>query len=176
MPATLSAPQVAPVTGLVEDLSNGERAVALYASDMPTSYSYRRGDDAQLGAWIAEGALRLGLPELYRSAAFLYSYEVLSLAGTATKDQERAHKARFPSAARLRRASSLASLTLSMFRVSDAAIKRSNRPQVEGACRCAGTGWYEVCFDPYEPTSVALENCAAHNPNGLTPTPVRVFA
>lgn len=176
MPATLSAPQVAPVTGLVEDLSNGERAVALYASDMPTSYSYQRGDDAQVEAWIVEGAGRLGLPELYRSAAFLDSFQVLELAGTATRDQERAHKARFPSAARLRRASTLASLMVGMFRVSEAAIKRSSRPQVEGACRCAGTGWFEVCFDPDEPTSVALENCAAHNPNGYMPTPVRVFA
>ncbi|MER5476259.1 hypothetical protein ABT026_04625 [Streptomyces sp. NPDC002734] len=176
MPAMLSAPQVAPVAGLVEGLSNGERAVALYASDMPTSYSYKRDDDVQLGAWIAEGALRVGLPELHRSAAFLYSFQALELAGTATRDQQRAHKARFPSAARLRRASSLASLTVGMFRVSDAAIERSNRPQVEGACRCAGTGWFEVCFDPDEPTSVALESCAAHNPNGHMPTPVRVFA
>ncbi|MEU6160749.1 hypothetical protein [Streptomyces sp. NPDC047130] len=143
---------------------------------MPTAYSYQRGDDAQIEAWIVEGAGRLGLSELYRSAAYLGSFQMLDLAGTATRDQERAHKVRFPSAARLRRASSLASLTVGMFQVSDAAIKRGNRPQVEGACRCAGTGWFEVCYDPDEPTSVALESCAAHNPSGHMPTPVRVFA
>ncbi|WP_158710363.1 hypothetical protein [Streptomyces sp. NRRL F-5126] len=181
MPATLTASHLAPslpTTELVSvsDLSNSERAVALYASDMPGEYRYHRGDDGKVFAWIVQGACRLGLPELYRSAAFQNGYRLLWLARTATGEQEGAHKRRFPNAARLRRALSLASLTVGMTEMSPAARERGGRPQVEGACRCAGTGWFEVCYDPEDPTSVALENCAGHNPKGHMPTPAGVSA
>ncbi|MFF1354045.1 hypothetical protein [Streptomyces sp. NPDC058297] len=169
MPATLAAAHLSPVLPLttpvsVSELSNAERAVALYASDLPDSYSYKRGDNARLEVWIVQGATRLGLPELYRSAAFLYGYRLLWLARTLTGEQKRAHKLRFANAARLRKAESLASLTVGMTEMSSAARERGGRPEVEGACRCAGTGWFEVCYDPDEPTSVASESCAGHNP------------
>ncbi|MFI2302875.1 hypothetical protein ACH5AL_29145 [Actinacidiphila glaucinigra] len=181
MPATLNASHLAPELPATEavsvsDLSNGERAVALYASDMPGEYRYRRGDDAKVFAWIVQGAGRLGLSELYRSAAFLRGFRLLWLARSATGEQKRAHALRFPNAARLRRAELLASLTVGMTQMSQAAIDRSGRPQVEGACRCAGSGWFEVCFEPGDPTSVAWENCAAHNPKGHRPTPLAVVA
>ncbi|MFF1358010.1 hypothetical protein [Streptomyces sp. NPDC058297] len=143
---------------------------------MPTGYRFRRGDDATVLAWIIQGATRMDLSELYRSAAFLYGFQLLRLAGMATGEQTRAHQLRFPNAARLRRAEGLASLTVGIAEMSDAARERGLRPQVEGTCACAGTGWVEVCYDPGDPTSVASENCAGHNPNGHMPTPVGVFA
>ncbi|MGW6212759.1 hypothetical protein [Streptomyces sp. NPDC055109] len=167
-------PLAKPVTA--SDLSNAERTVALYASDMPGSYSYQRGGDVQVEAWIVQGALRVGLPELYRSAAFLSSFQALRLVEMATPDQRRAHRVRFPSAARLRRASSLASLSLHTFRVSAEALQRSRRPEVEGTCLCGGTGWVDVYFDPDDPTTFAAENCVGHNPHGYKPRALRVVA
>ncbi len=176
MPATLVAEHVAPTTPAVcvRDLSNAERAVALYASDKPTKYAYKRGDEAQVEAWIVQGALRMGLEDLYQSAEFLRGYRMLS--HVATSEQKNAHRARFPQTARLNRAESLASLTLLMIEVSDTAVQRNNRVQVEGACLCGGTGWSEFCFDPDEPTDSALVACPGHNPKGLMPTPGRVYA
>ncbi|MGW6491548.1 hypothetical protein [Streptomyces sp. NPDC055056] len=181
MPATLPASHLAPVLPVAKpvtasDLSNAERTVALYASDMPGSYSYQRGGDAQAEAWIVQGALRVGLPELYRSAAFLSSFQALRLVEMATPDQRRAHRVRFPSAARLRRASSLASLSLHTFRVSAEALQRSRRPEVEGTCLCGGTGWVDVYFDPDDPTTFAAENCVGHNPHGHKPRALGVVA
>ncbi|WP_432102814.1 hypothetical protein [Streptomyces sp. bgisy091] len=180
MPATLTAPRTAPASSVtsgalsVEDLSNGERKIALYASDMPGSYSYRRGDGPQLMAWIIQGAARLGLEELYRSAAYDHSYRVLSLANLATDEQARAHRARFVNSRRLNRAGSAATITgLGQGAVpySAAAVARSKRPLVEGTCHCGSTGWFEVCFDPDDATANASQNCPAHNPTGHLPGP-----
>ncbi|WP_327362048.1 hypothetical protein [Streptomyces sp. NBC_01296] len=44
MPATLKVVQSPQIS--VRDLSNMERTVALYASDMPTTYRHRLSDDA----------------------------------------------------------------------------------------------------------------------------------
>ncbi len=176
MPATLVAEHVAPTAPAVRvsDLSNAERAVALYASDKPTKYAYKRGDEAQVEAWIVQGALRMGLEDLYQSAAFLRGFRML--AHVATSEQKKAHRARFPQAARLNRAESLASLSLLMIEVSDTAVQRNSSAQVEGACLCGGTGWSAFCFDPDEPTASALVACPGHNPNGFMPTPGRVYA
>ncbi|MFD8567104.1 hypothetical protein [Streptomyces sp. NPDC059639] len=141
---------------------------------MPDSYRYKRGEDTQVEAWIIQGALRIGLEELYQSAAFLDGSR--RLGRYATDDQKKAHKRRFAKAARLRRTESLASLSLLWTKMTDAARERGKRPQVEGTCRCAGTGWTQICFDPEEPTSVASVNCPGHNPYGHIPTPVGVFA
>ncbi|MFI9767094.1 hypothetical protein ACIHJG_09555 [Streptomyces sp. NPDC052415] len=182
MPATLVAAHANHVAQVVpavsaKDLSNTERAVALYASEMPNGYRYKGPDHhVTVLAWITQGAARLGLSELYRSAAFAYGYRLLWLARTATGEQTRAHKLRFPSADRLRRAESLASLTIGFpeARMTSEAIKRSRRPQVEGACRCGGTGWIDTCFDPDDPTTAVSTNCPGHNPEGYMPRPVVV--
>jgi hypothetical protein len=180
MPATLVAAHVAPAAPAAsavsaKDLSSTERAVALYASDMPNGYRYNSPNDrAAVLAWIAQGAARLGLSELLRSSAFAYGYRLLWLARTVTREQTRAHKLRFPSADRLRRAESLASLSIGFpeGQMSAEAIKRNRRPQVEGACRCSGTGWIDTCFDPDDPTTAVSMNCPGHNPEGYMPRPV----
>ncbi|MFB7647212.1 hypothetical protein ACFC0S_17175 [Streptomyces sp. NPDC056084] len=179
MPATPTVPHLAPVLPLAKavtvwDLSLNERAVALYASDMPDSYAYKRQDEAQVEAWIIEGAVRLGLESLRQSAAFFYGFTLLGRA--ATVEQRKAHQQRFPKSRRLRRVASVASLTALMFEMGDEARRRGGCPKVEGACHCGGTGWAESNYDPEEPTSVALVACPGHNPNGIKPTPVGVFA
>ncbi|MFF0745643.1 hypothetical protein ACFYVL_35150 [Streptomyces sp. NPDC004111] len=170
----LRSPDALPALS-VRDLSNSERAVALYASDMPDAYRHRsRDDDQELESWIVEGAVRLGLDELHQSAAFLSGFQLLGR--FATSEQTKAHRVRFPKKGRLRRVGELASLTVLIFRMSDEACERGKRPQVEGACRCAGTGWTEFRYELDEPTSVAKVNCPGHNPDGHIPSPVGVFA
>lgn len=170
MPATLVAEPVAPVVPSVPavsvaELSNGERAVALYASDMPTRYRNRRGDLALLTFWVLQGVMRLGLDELYRSAAYAYGYRLLWAAGSATPEQDAAHARRFPSAARLDRAERLAAVLTCRSEMTPEARKRGLRPLVEGACDCAGTGW--VAYDMGDGTD-ALQACPGHNPDAHT--------
>ncbi|MEU5197569.1 hypothetical protein AB0G86_26560 [Streptomyces scabiei] len=171
MPATLVAEHVPPVVPSmpavsVVDLSNGERAVALYASDMPDRYKNRRGDIALLTFWVLQGAARLGLDELYRSAAYAYGYRLLRNAGWATREQDAAHVRRFPSAARLDGAEQLAALVTCLSTMTDEAVKRGRRPLVEGACDCGGTGW--AAYDMGDDTD-AFQACPGHNPDGHTP-------
>lgn len=163
------APVVALPAGAVvsvSDLSSGERSVALYASDMPDRFRSRRGDDAQVTAWIVQGAERLGLDELYRWAAYAKGYRLLWMAGVNTPEQDAAHAARFPRASRLDRAERAAVVTVLRTSVSRAAVARSRRPLVEGRCVCAGTGWLASVFDPDDPTTYYRVNCPGHNPDG----------
>ncbi|MGW5396240.1 hypothetical protein [Streptomyces sp. NPDC003952] len=133
MPALLEAVQSARIS--VRDLSNMERAVALYASDMPTSYRYPRGDDEKLCGWILQGAARLGAEELYRSAACASGYMRLWVEDEATPRHTTAHAARFPVEKRFHLAMRMASMvTLGPVpEVSDAALERSDRPIYETA-------------------------------------------
>ncbi|MGA5343297.1 hypothetical protein ACPCK3_30290 [Streptomyces griseoincarnatus] len=168
MPATLIAEHVASVAlpdpaVQVEDLSNGERAVALYASDMPARYRVSRGDLALLTFWIVQGAARLGLDELYRSAAYASGYRRLRAAGWATPEQDAAHACRFSSASRLERAERLAAVVTYRVAMTPEARERGRRTLVERACDCAGTGW--AAFDMGDGTD-ALQACPGHNPNG----------
>ncbi|NED93000.1 hypothetical protein G3I76_74790, partial [Streptomyces sp. SID11233] len=63
----------------VSELTIAERTVALYASAMPPAYRFRRGDDAPLLAWIAQGADLLGSRSLRLLAGRLRGYELLAL-------------------------------------------------------------------------------------------------
>ncbi len=131
MPASLKAVQ--PTRVSVCDLSNMERAVALYASDMPTSYRYRRTDDEELCDWIVQGAARLGLEELYRSAACASGYMRLWVEDKARPRHTAAHVARFPVQRRFDLAQRTASMvTIGHVReVSAAALERADRPIYE---------------------------------------------
>lgn len=131
MPALLEAVHSARVS--VRELSNMERAVALYASEMPTSYRVRQFDADQLCGWILQGAERLGLEELYRSAACASGYMRLWVEDEATTRHTAAHTARFPAEKRFRLAMRMASMvTLGPIpEVSDAALERSDRPIYE---------------------------------------------
>ncbi|MGW0599672.1 hypothetical protein ACWD11_21290 [Streptomyces sp. NPDC002776] len=168
MPATLVAEHVVPSTLAlsVKDLSNGERAVALYASDMPSRYRGHRGDSDQVTAWVLQGAARLGLDELYRSAACAYGYRLLRLAGSATPEQDAAHARRFPSASRRNCAERVATALTFGSEMTPEARKRGGRTLVEGACHCAGTGW--IPFDMGDGT-FAHQACPGHNPEGRMP-------
>ncbi|WP_327272934.1 hypothetical protein OG609_12925 [Streptomyces sp. NBC_01224] len=66
----------------VQDLTGAERAVALYASDMPSGR--RRHSPEQLRDWIAQGIERLGLDEVGRRAAFRYGHRLLEMSGLVT--------------------------------------------------------------------------------------------
>ncbi|MFI2734764.1 hypothetical protein [Streptomyces sp. NPDC018711] len=133
MPTTLTVVQLGEVS--VQDLTNMERSVALYASEMPTSYRYRRGDDAKLCDWIVQGAMRLGLEELYRSTAYTAGYLLLWVEDEAKPGHTAAHIARFPNQKRFDLAQRMACMvTLGPVpEVSDAARERSNRPMFETA-------------------------------------------
>ncbi|MEV0912963.1 hypothetical protein AB0I93_01520 [Streptomyces sp. NPDC049967] len=175
MPATLVAPRLTPATSAsvppvsVEELSLGERVVALYVSDMPNRYYYRKGDDVQLVTWMLQGVDRLGLEELYLSAAYASGYRLLEMSHAETAEQTRAHLARFPNSRRLVRAGSLAALTITgsgRIPCSAAAIARNQHTLVEGACDCGGTGWMPLQVFDGEALSL---NCPAHNPTGDRP-------
>ncbi|MER6526750.1 hypothetical protein [Streptomyces sp. NPDC001508] len=160
MPATLDAPQAGPVTALAEELSNMERAVALYASDMPMRYRYQGPLDWNLVDWIAQGVARLGREEIRRRASFLAGHRKLWLRDMTTPEIERRHKARFPSKRRLDTAESMAATTVSWITV---ALAARNLPIViDGPCpKCDGagklwanwviddaSGWYEEGYRP----------------------------
>ncbi|CQR61537.1 hypothetical protein [Streptomyces leeuwenhoekii] len=118
----------------VTDLSNAERAVALYASDLPDTYSYRRGDDAQLVAWIDQGVSRMGLEAIYRTAALASGYRRAWMNGHVTEGDKRAEAERFPNVVRAVRAWEVAALITFRHGVSDEARARSERYPVNGEC------------------------------------------
>ncbi|QKW02863.1 hypothetical protein [Streptomyces sp. NA02536] len=132
---------------LVEDLSNGERTVALYASDLPDGYRYKRGDTAQLVAWIIQGANRLGLDRLRHIAALEGGYRRFVARDMATAEQERAHAERFPDPERDRRAGELAALVTYFVSMSDEARERGLRFLLDGPCpECGDTRQVWACW------------------------------
>lgn len=122
-------------------LSNAERSVALYVSDMPDRYRYQREDYAQLESWIIQGATRLGLERLYRLAALLSGYRLAWVEECTSAVQEQAHAERFPKTARLDRAARMASIVSLDSPMSEAAKARGLHPQFDGGCpTCEGAG------------------------------------
>ncbi|MFF4212579.1 hypothetical protein ACFYZE_25110 [Streptomyces sp. NPDC001796] len=148
--------------------------MALYASDMPLRFLMRRGDETTVLAWILQGVARLGLAEVHRSAAYAYGYRLLWLADLTTQEQDQAHQRRFPNQRRWDRAERLASCftVWTDYPMTQAAKDRARHPDVEGACRCGGTGWIGECLDPDDPTTRMARNCPGHNPEGrVVPRP-----
>ncbi|MFF6813823.1 hypothetical protein ACFZAG_28660 [Streptomyces sp. NPDC012403] len=152
MPATLVAEHVSSVAlsvpfVSVEDLSNGERTVALYASDLPDGYRYKRGDTAQLVAWIIQGANRLGLDRLRHIAALEGGYRRFVARNMTTAEQERAHAERFPDSERDQRAGELAALVTYSVSMSDEARERGLRFLLDGPCpECGDTRQVWACW------------------------------
>ncbi|MGY5630269.1 hypothetical protein ACW7N6_15775 [Streptomyces sp. UC1A3] len=158
MPATLVAHAATPV--LVEELSGMERAVALYASDMPTGYLLQGPADPNVADWIAQGAARLGRDEVRRRAAYLAGHRKLWLRDMTTPEIDRRHKVRFPSARRLKIAESMASTSYFWIPVAPAA--RHLPAVIDGPCpKCDDAGklwdtwviddaseWYEEGYRP----------------------------
>ncbi|RSS90688.1 hypothetical protein EF903_12200 [Streptomyces sp. WAC05292] len=108
----------------VSDLTNGERAVALYVSDMPTSYRFRRGDMPKTCDWILQGAARLGLEELSYVAALRQECRLGWLHGVTA---EVSSVEGFSDEARTERAEHLAALVTFNVRVGEEALRRQKQ-------------------------------------------------
>ncbi|MFI8498354.1 hypothetical protein ACIGFK_07655 [Streptomyces sp. NPDC085524] len=122
MPTLLQAVQSSHVQ--VHDLSNMERAVALYASDMPTSYRYRKGDQEKHCDWITQGATRLGLENLAYLAAMHRVHRLNWLNGITPEERS---VAGFADESRRDRAGRLAALVTGHVPVSDQALWRQGQ-------------------------------------------------
>ncbi|OXY84135.1 hypothetical protein BEH93_26160 [Streptomyces sp. 2R] len=107
MPATLLATRTSPgssaerVLPTALRMTGAERTVALYASDMPTGFSWSRGVTPQVIAWVVQGVERLGFDDVYRSGLEVQYYRVLRLTGQAPAETLRWLSGRFPDRARL---------------------------------------------------------------------------
>ncbi|MCW8379392.1 hypothetical protein [Streptomyces justiciae] len=154
MPATLVVEHVrimkspAPSASPIEELSGMERAVALYASDMPTRYRYQGSHDGNLVAWIYQGIARLGREEIRRNASHLAGHRKLWLRDMTTPEIDRRHHDRFPSKRRLGIAEELASDTVSWITVAPTA--RNLPAVIDGPCpKCddAGKLWVNKVID-----------------------------
>ncbi|MFG2458706.1 hypothetical protein ACGFWE_16820 [Streptomyces sp. NPDC048523] len=159
MPGTLVASHTL-ATALLEDLEAMERAVALYASDMPTRYLLRGPHDPAVIGWIAQGVARLGREEVRQRASRLLGHRRLWLRDMTTPEIDRRHKERFPSKRRLGLAESVASVTVMW--IAPAPAARDLPAVIDGTCpRCDGagklwvnqvideaSGWYEEGYVP----------------------------
>ncbi|MFF7990282.1 hypothetical protein ACFZDG_10890 [Kitasatospora xanthocidica] len=138
MHATLSAPLPAPRTvvsfpqaqqraALLPEVTAGTaRAVALYASDMPSTYRARPEDAARIEAWIVQGIERLGLDETRRRGRFLRSFNLLMLKGEDGPAVRAAYRKYFPQARRIDRAESVAA-TLALLSLQSTGATREGR-------------------------------------------------
>ncbi|GGO55495.1 hypothetical protein GCM10012287_46900 [Streptomyces daqingensis] len=165
----------------VSDLTNAERAVALYASDMPNDCRSQRGDRDRLEFWIVQGATRMGLEFLYRTAALHSGYRLCWLNKSLSAEQKRAEAERFPNKARIDLAGQMAANSILHFRPNAEALARKQVAFDGGCPKCEGTGevwglwvidveaeWYEegyrscwVCRDDEPPTTVEFMAVAA---------------
>lgn len=142
MPGTLVKPLVrVPVQSgpavRVQDLTGAERAVALYASDMPSGR--RRHSPEQVRDWIVQGVERLGLEEVGRRAAFRYGHRLLEMSGLVTTQIQQRHEQRFPKSGRLAVADQQASSNICRDGMSEATRLRNGAAAVDGDCPCKGT-------------------------------------
>ncbi|MFF8432798.1 hypothetical protein [Streptomyces bacillaris] len=107
MPATLLATRASSDTSAERFLltalrmTGAERLVALYASDMPTGFSWSRGVTPQVIAWVMQGVERLGFDDVYRSGNEVQHYGVLRLTGQVPAATRRWFRGRFPDRVRL---------------------------------------------------------------------------
>ncbi|MFG2219553.1 hypothetical protein ACGFN1_32755 [Streptomyces sp. NPDC048685] len=121
----------------VQDLTGAERAVALYASDMPSGR--RRHSPEQLREWIVQGVERLGLEEVGRRAAFRYGHKLLEMSGLVTVQIQQRHEQRFPKTGRLAVADQQSSNSICRDGMSEATRLRNGAAAVDGDCPCRGT-------------------------------------
>ncbi|MFH9560681.1 hypothetical protein ACIQJ8_04695 [Streptomyces globisporus] len=82
-------------------MTGAERSVALYASDMPTDFSWSRGVTPQVIAWVMQGVDRLGFDDVYRSGIEVQHYRVLRLTAQVPAETRRWLRGRFPDRVRL---------------------------------------------------------------------------
>lgn len=150
MPGTLVKPLVrGPVqpgpTVRVQDLTGAERAVALYASDMPSGR--RRHSSEQVRDWIVQGVERLGTEEVRRRGEFFYGHRLLELHGLVTPQIQQRHEQRFPKRGRLNVADQQAADNVYGDRMSEATRLRNGTAAVDGDCPCRGTRYIPAFYD-----------------------------
>ncbi|MEV8591228.1 hypothetical protein AB0424_30225 [Streptomyces sp. NPDC051180] len=141
------------------ELTGGERAVALYASDMPDRFRAGVVTDTQVAAWIVQGAERVGLDELRRRAEFSYGHRLLEMSNLVPVDVQARHEQRFPKARRLFKAQQMASGTLWRDPMTPKTLARNSAAEVEGGCPCRGTKSIPMWAD--EDVSVS-RGCPVH--------------
>ncbi|GAA4866280.1 hypothetical protein [Kitasatospora terrestris] len=107
MHATVASPLLSPVSAM---LSGTARAVALYASDMPSTCRFSTTGEAQVEAWIAQGVARLGLDRVRSGGAFLKSYNLHLTGCRPGQPDDKAYRQHFPSARRISRAQDVAGM------------------------------------------------------------------
>ncbi|MFF3820845.1 hypothetical protein ACFYYD_30400 [Streptomyces bluensis] len=133
----------------VRNLTGAERAVALYASDMPNGR--RDYTKEQFRAWIVQGAERLGEAEMRRLALYLRGWQVLNISDLVTEQIQARHEQRFPRSFRLVRAGQGAALSVHVDGMTPAALARNGVVDLDGDCPCQGTGGIMVWgIDPDE--------------------------
>ncbi|MEV3950060.1 hypothetical protein AB0K57_20750 [Streptomyces halstedii] len=121
----------------IEDLSAGERSVALYASDMPNRY--RTTDDVQIIEWVMQGIDRVGLDEVRRRASYAEGYRRLTRVRMATPQLAARHEQNFPKGNRLLVADRHAANLGLYAPMSPDARTRNRAADVDGTCPCKGT-------------------------------------
>ncbi|MFF0672125.1 hypothetical protein ACFYVE_28330 [Streptomyces tendae] len=127
----------------VTSLTGAERAVALYASDMPNTRRHHTGE--QVHDWIVQGAERLGTEEMQRRAVYLRGWQLLNVNNLVTPQIQARHEQRFPKARRLLLADQAGSGNVFCFDgMSDEARARNRAATVDGDCPCHGTGGIAV--------------------------------
>jgi len=145
----------------VADLTSEERAVALYASDMPVGRR-RCFPNVQVREWIVQGAERLGAAEMRRQAEFARGWRLLELSHLVPAEVQARHEARFPNARRLNRAEQMAANDVYVNGLSEAARSRNGAAAVDGGCACAGTGRIEYCSEDFDPDMSYELDCPVH--------------
>ncbi|MFJ1897858.1 hypothetical protein [Streptomyces sp. NPDC088115] len=120
------------------DLTTSERAVALYASDMPSGR--RRHSVEQVSAWIEQGVQRLGREQTARWGAFLYGHRLLELSRSVTDQVQQRHEQKYPQRGRLAVADQNAANNVFWTGLSADARSRNLDAAVDGECACHGTG------------------------------------
>ncbi|MFE2055582.1 hypothetical protein [Streptomyces sp. NPDC059446] len=123
--------------GRVQDLTGAERAVALYASDMPSGR--RRHSSEQVRDWIVQGVERLGTEEVRRRAEFQRGHRLLDMSGLVTTQIQQRHEQRFPKAGRLVVAEQQSSGSVCGDGMSEETRRRNGNAEVDGDCPCGGS-------------------------------------
>ncbi|PWG11879.1 hypothetical protein DF268_19165 [Streptomyces sp. V2] len=155
----------------VSDLTGSERAVALYASDMPNGRGSHSRDEVR--EWIAQGVERVGVRELRRSARYRYGYRLLELAGMLTPEIRACHTARFPDPKRLRKAGQESSNSVYGDGMTGAALRRNAQARTEGECPCGGSGRIAFRSPDFDPYAAYERECPVHAPRRGTASWVR---
>lgn len=163
MPGTLVKPLVrVPVqpgpSVRVQDLTGSERAVALYASGMPSGR--RRHSSEQVREWIVQGVERLGAEEIRSRAEFRYGHRLLEMSGLVTPQIQQRHEQQFPKAGRLRVAEQQSSNSVCGDGMSEGARLRNAAAKVDGDCPCRGTRRIRAVFGEGEDQPAML--CPVH--------------